>query len=110
MNIFNLQNKLVRLHHKITKQEFVEMKIPQDQFESLIKAEMYRQLSDFLMKKMKIDVKTTEEDVEFSGGGYLLSEKDMLNVILEITQLDNRGREMLEQSCMKELGIWNDTK
>ena len=105
MKLFNLQNKLIRIRHKISKQEFVSMNIPQEQFETLIKAELYKQLADYLMKSMPIQTNPNEYDVEFNAGGYFLSEKDMLNVILEVCQLDDKGRDMLEQSCMKQLGI-----
>ena len=105
MNIFNLQNKLIRIRHKITKNEFVSMNMPKEQYETLIKAELYRQLADHMMKGMPITTTPTGDDVEFNGGGYLLTERDMLNVILELCQLDDKGREILEKSCMRQLGM-----
>ena len=106
MKLFNLQNKLVQLEHMISKEEMELQHMSKEQFEALVKMELYKQVADYAMKLFNIEASELNEDhVIFRGRGYMMNEKDMLNVLLEVCQLDNIGRDKLEQSCKFALGI-----
>ena len=106
MRIFNLQNKLIQIRHKISKQDSGLMTLKKEEFEALINAELIKQVADYAMKQFKIETKILNEDeVEFNGRGYILTERDMLNALYEVTQLDEVGMRMLVESLEKQLGL-----
>jgi len=105
MKLFNLQNKLVTVKHKISKQEFVSMNVPKEEFENVVKSHIYQQLVNFVMKQFNIKTIPDGDSVLFEGSGYVLNERDMLNVLLEVCQLDEVTKKNFEESLMKQLGI-----
>lgn len=103
--IFNLQNALMQVRHRITKEQFEHLEVPKDQFEKQVVAELTRQVADAVMKKIKINVSTDDNETIFHGKGYVLTEKEMLNTILEIIEMDDVQKENMKKAIEKQLGI-----
>ena len=104
MNLFNLDKKLTKIHHEVSKEDFLELKLNKEEFEKAISAELIKQFAMQCMLPIKTMVQN-DGTIEFNGSGYVLSERDMLNVINEILDLDDKGRELLSESVKKELGL-----
>ena len=102
----NLQNKLVRLEHKVDKREVELQGMGKEQFEGLIQMELYKQLTDYVMTLFDIQIGyLTENEVTFKSAAYILNQKEMFSLIIEICQLDDVLREKLLKSCEVQLGI-----
>jgi len=109
MKIFNLNNKLLQIRHKITKQQFQAVKqktgLSQEDLVNNVKADLIQQLTPAVMKAFQIEMTDDIADWSFGGRGYVLSEVDMINVLLEVAELDTIGRDNLILSCRKWLGM-----
>lgn len=105
MKLFNIQHKLLSVRHRITKKDYVNMNLPKDQFEAMVKMELTKQVTDHVMKNLKIETTAHDDYTELKGKAYFMSERDMLNVILEVTELEKEELEKLNMSIKKELGI-----
>lgn len=105
MKLFNLQHKLLQTKHRITREEFVEMNLPKDQFETLVKMELYKQVADHIMNNLKITITPHDEYTEFMGRAYFMDERDMLNVLNEVLEMDAHDRDKLKKSIEKELNL-----
>lgn len=104
--IFNLNNKLIKVEHKISKEKFVAMNIPQDKFENEVKSELIRQLAIHVMKTFPIDThqpKHNNDNFRWDSKGYILSERQMLEVIIEICEYDDKMRDIIANSSRVEL-------
>ena len=104
--IFNLNNKLVSVDHKISKQEFVDINMNQTDFENQVKSELIKQLSIYVMKKFPISVtqpKHDNDNFRWTSKGYIFSERELLEIILEISELDKKGLDILNNSTRVEL-------
>ena len=102
--IFNLNGKLAQLKHRVTPEDFASMKVEKEVFEKMIATEMYRQLADHIMKQVAIKTTTNKDKtIEFNARCYVLNERDMYNVILEICDLDDKGRDIIAKSVKSEL-------
>jgi len=109
MRVMNLQNKLLSLRHKITKQQFSAVmqntKLSKDDLTTHVKADLIQQLTPSVLKAFQIEVIDGIGEYEFRGSGFVLSERDMMNVLLEVAEMDSIGKDNLILSCRKWLGL-----
>ena len=109
MRLINLNNKLLQIRHKITKQQFKAVqqntKLSKEELVGHVKADLIQQLVPSVLTAFQIEMIDDIDNVEFRGAGYVLSERDMINTIKEILELDGVNRDKMLQSCDTWLGI-----
>jgi len=108
VNLFNAQQARFQIYHVVNQKEFVDLKVDQKTFEKLIQTELMRNMAEHVMKRTTIvmtPVPDDENSFEFRGSGYLFTEKDFMNVLIEVCDLDNKGRDILKTACQN----WLDT-
>lgn len=105
--IFNLQNKLIKVKHKITEDEFKDLQVTKDVFEKQVNTELIRQISEHVFNRFKIETIQDKDnnEIRFEGSGYIISYRDMLNIILEIIDLDDFQKDNIKQAIKKELNF-----
>jgi len=103
--IFNLQNKLIKVNHKITEDEFKSLEVTKEQFEKQVNTELIRQISEHVFKRFNINTIQNHNKIRFEGSGYILSERDMLNVILEIIEMDDENQDKIKKAIEKQLNL-----
>lgn len=109
MNIFNLNNKLLKVKTKISKSDFetamVTHKVSKEDLTNHIKADIIQQLSPTIINEFNLKSVESESEFIFQANGYVLSESNMISVIKEIAEMDDVDTDRLIKSCNKFLGI-----
>jgi len=107
MQLFSLDKKLLRLQHRLTKQQVNEIslqhKLNAEQIEKEIRHELYSKFMAGVAKNIPTIAQTDNEYLTYTISGYVLNERDMLNVIKECLDMDDRGKEILLEQINKQL-------
>lgn len=106
--VFNLNNKLIKVSHRIRREEFLAMDLPREEFEKRVTGELIGKIAEYVIKKLPMTISRPDDNHEnafiWSTDGYILTQKEMLEVIIEITDLDEKGLNILNLACREELG------
>ena len=109
MRLFNLNNKLLQIRHRVTKMQFNAVqqntKLSKEEVVNHVKADLIQQIAPSVLTAFQIEMIDDLDNVEFRGSGYVLSERDMINTIKEILELDGVNRDKMLEACNKWLGI-----
>ena len=107
--LITLDKKLLTVQHKITKEEVQALAGQHNITPEQMQEEIYRQLyGKFLQgigKNIPVEVETTEEILKYTIRGYILSDRQMMETILEICELDDDSKRMMIEKIYKILGI-----
>jgi len=105
LHVIGLDKKMVNINHKITKEEFIGMKMPQQAFENGVHAELIRQLAVYVHQNLPIKQTGNQHYFQWDVKGYVMTERDMMNLLHELVTMDDQGREMIANSCIEWLGL-----
>jgi hypothetical protein len=106
MHIISLDKKLQTVQFKFTKQQFDELvaqyNANPDDARKEIQRQLYGNLLNMVSKAIPTIVTNNENDISYAVKGYVLSERDMLNVIKEILETDD---EVSKQKMLKDINV-----
>jgi len=105
-HLFSLDKKLMSIQHKMSLVEInkimKEHKLSEDNLRGEIQRQLYTKFAESLGKSIPTLIETSETERTYSLRGYVLSERDMYNLIYECLDMDEVGREAM----IKEVGVF----
>lgn len=109
MKLFSLDKKLITLQHRFTHTELQQLMLQHKLTETDMTKEIQHQLySKFIAGAASILPTSVITDVEtktYTVRGFVLSERDMNNLILEVLELVESDRINMTTQIKKQLGI-----
>ena len=112
MKLFSLDKKLLTVQHKFTKSELFALvdkhQLTQEQLQQELQKELYQKFMLGIARNIPTIVNGDEETTTYTVRGYILNDRDMLNVLKECLEMDEKGKEMLIKDINKQLGIFTE--
>ena len=109
MHIISLDKKLLTVQHKLAKQQLQELNEKSNVSPADVQNEIQRQIyGKFIAgvgKNIPMSVESNEEEITYTVRGYILSDRQMMETILEICELDDDSKRMMIEKIYKILGI-----
>lgn len=99
----SIEDKLVKLSNRVSRNDYLELKVSKEEFELLIKTEMIRQVADFLMPR--ITFKTTmgiDGSFDLSAEGYFFTQDELYLLLAEVSELSDEDKQDLIQLSKKD--------
>lgn len=97
MYIISLDKRMLQVQHKFTRQQVEEIlkQITPEQFQQQVQNQIYQQFLAGAAKTIPTTVRSTPEEQVFSVKGYILSERDMNNLIKELLEFDDISKQKM---------------
>jgi len=109
MKLLSLDKKHYTIEFKLEIQRIAnllaENKITEIDLLNDVKRQLYEKFTATVAKQIKTEILKTETEVFYKIEGYVLSNVDMLNIMKECLEMDDRGREIMMAQINKSLGI-----
>ena len=110
MHIITLDKKLMRVQHKLTKQQVDEIQrkheIDGKRMESEIRHQLYSEFMKGIAKNIPTIMQTDEDSLTYTISGYVLSDRQMMETILEICEFDDDTKIKMIKQIQINLGIY----
>lgn len=111
MHLISLDKKLFRVEHKLSQTDVENIKtqhvLTTEQIEEQIRREIYSKFMQGIAKNIPTIVENDDEYLTYKVSGYVLSERQMLETILEILQIDDSDKLIMIDKIKKSLGIFS---
>lgn len=111
MRLISLDKKLQIIQHRLTKQEMVNLaeqhKLEVSQIEEEFKKQMLIKFLPLIQKNLKMERTADDEFVTYNVRGYILSERQLYETLLEVMMLDENERDELTKIIQNFLGIYS---
>lgn len=97
MYIISLDKRMLQVQHKFTRQQVEEIlkQMTPEQFQQQVQNQIYQQFLAGAAKTIPTTVRSTPEEQVFSVKGYILSERDMNNLIKELLEFDDISKQKM---------------
>jgi hypothetical protein len=108
--LLTLDKKFLGIKHKMNSKELqgimTQHNVTQQQVDEDIKKRVYHAFLQSMGKRLPITVDTKEDSVDYELSGFVLSQREMMETIMECLEMDDKGREMAIETIKKYLGIY----
>ena len=107
--LLTLDKKLFITSHRLSRQQMNEImtsgKVDLATVETEIKKQLLFKFLD-VVKNLKIDKREEDDNVTYSVRGFVLSERQLYETLLEVTELDTQERDRLKAAMRNALGMF----
>jgi len=107
--LITLDKKFLGIKHKMNTKELQEImtthNVTQQQVDEDIRKRVYHAFLQSMNKQLPITTNTIEDTVEYELSGFVLSQREMMETIMECLEMDEKGRENSLKIIKKYLGI-----
>lgn len=112
MKLFTLDKKLITVNHRMTKQEIVNVaeahKVDVKAIEEEVKRQIFVKFLPVIAKNFRLTALNEDDYITYSVSGYILTERQLYEVMLEVLELDDWGKEKLVSGIKKHLGMFTN--
>lgn len=111
MYLITLDKKLHMVNHRITKQEIVNIaelhKVEVKEIENELKKQIFIKFLPIMEKNFEMTRTGDDESLTYSVKGYILSERQLFEILLEVMDLEEDFKSKMKASLYNHLGIYS---
>lgn len=107
LRLTTLDKKLFVVQHKMTPQQLMELKLPEDELKKLIQQNIYNKVVQLLFQASKVQQRTTDDGFVWEYKMFMFTERDFLNTLLEVCELSEEDRQDTITKLKELLGLKN---
>jgi len=111
LRLLTLDKKLFIVNHRMTRQQIQEIQngsnVDLATVEKEIQKQIYFKFLDAIVKNLKVEKREESEDVTYTVRGFVLSERLLYEILLEVCELDSEEIQRLKAGLKQALGIFN---
>jgi hypothetical protein len=113
MKLLSLDKKLLTIQHRVNLSELKKLmaqhKVEAQVLENDLRRQLYQKFMEGIAKniptQMVSGVDGEEQVITYTISGYVLSQRDMLNVLYECLDMEDEMREKMRSQIKTQLGI-----
>ena len=99
------------VNHRITKQEIVNIaeshKVEVKEIEDELKKQIFIKFLPIMEKNFEMTRTGDDESLTYSVKGFILSERQLFEILLEVLELDDDFKSKMKASLYNHLGIYS---
>lgn len=109
MKLFTLDKKLIIINHRLNNNEIIQLcdshKLTIDELKQEVRKQMLFKVLPVIDKSFETNVTTENDSTTISINGYVLSQRELYETLLEVLELDAVDNERLTSSIKNYLGM-----